>query len=124
MAERNEEPPETPTGHQDDDQETVAPEPSIETIIKRIRARSEGSSADAQDGHDAIPSPAPFFSNSLEALTKPSPIRSGASVVSTRRLHNDALDGGLNPRKCSGNHLQGVYTQHRRLRCPKYANYA
>ena len=44
-----------------DDRQTVVPEPSIETIIKRIRARSEGSSADAQNGHDAIPSPAPFY---------------------------------------------------------------
>jgi hypothetical protein len=55
MAERSEEPPETPTGHPDDDQQTVAPEPSIEAIIKRIRARSEGSSEDAQKAEGSPP---------------------------------------------------------------------
>ena len=88
MAERNEEPPETPTGHHDDDRQTVAPEPSIETIIKRIRARSEGSSADAQNGRVSPPF---ARSKNLQTVGKPSFLPSQTvdpSVCYTKLLRN------------------------------------
>ena len=53
-AEHGDELPEASQHHHGDDRQTVAPEPSIETIIKRIRARSEGSSGDAQNGRVSL----------------------------------------------------------------------
>ena len=55
MAKRSEGSSEASQRALNDDDEAVAPEPSIETIIKRIRARSEGSSADAQKAEGSPP---------------------------------------------------------------------
>jgi len=63
-----------------------------------------------------IPSPAPVFPKSLGKIDKPSRRRSSVSGVPTKRLHNDAHDGGISPRERSGNGRDGVYT--RRLHNP------
>ena len=55
MAKPSDELPEAPQSHLNDDPQTVAPEPSIATIIDRIKARSNGSSADAQNGGSSPP---------------------------------------------------------------------
>ena len=59
MAKPSDELPEAPQHHHKDDRQTVVPEPSIETIIKRIRARSERSSAELTKPKSPLPSPAP-----------------------------------------------------------------
>ena len=55
MPKRLPELPDAPEGLDQDDPETVAGEPSVATIIKRIRERSEGSSTDAREGHCSPP---------------------------------------------------------------------
>ena len=110
MAERNEEPPETPTGHQDDDRKTVAPEPSIEAIIKRIRARSEGSSAHAQNGAGSHPF---ARSKNLQTVGKPSFLPSQTvdpSVCYTKLLHNSDRRLGAKPLNDQGNRQNFCYT--------------
>ena len=98
MAERNEEPPETPTGHQDDDRKTVAPEPSIEAIIKRIRARSEGSSAHAQKAAGSPPF-ARSIATRLRQVVKSNAECEAAKATSTHRYVSPRVKRSARARK-------------------------
>ena len=107
MAKPSDKLPEAPQHHHDDDQKTVVPEPSITTIIKRIRARSEGSSGDAQNGGSSPPF---ARSKNLQTVGKPSFLPSPTvdlSVCYTKLLHKGdrrlaskplkGLNNGLSP---------------------------
>ena len=88
MAEHRDELPEAPQHHHDDDRQTVAPEPSIATIIERMKARSDGSSAHAQNGGSSPPF---ARSKNIQTVGKPSFLPShtvGPGVCSTDLLHN------------------------------------
>ena len=110
MPEHSDELPEAPQHHQDDDGETVAPEPSIETIIKRIRARSEGSSGDAQNGAGSPPF---ARSKNLQTIGKPSFLPSqtvDSSVCYTKLLHNGDRRLGAKPLNGRDNRQNFCYT--------------
>jgi integrase len=88
MAEHSDELPEAPQHHHNDDRKTVVPEPSITTIIERIRARSKGSSGDAQKAEGSPPF---ARSKNLQTVGKPSFLPSptvDSSVCYTNLLHN------------------------------------
>ena len=88
MAEHRDELPEAPQHHHDDDRQTVVPEPSIATIIERMKARSDGSSGHAQNGGSSPPF---ARSKNLQTVGKPSFLPSqtvDSSVGYTKLLHN------------------------------------
>ena len=58
-----------------------------------------------------IPSPAPDTPKIPEISQKSSPRRSPTHFVYTKRLHNGAVDRGLNPEKTTLNCQAGVYTK-------------
>ena len=58
-----------------------------------------------------IPSPAPVLPKIAEINQKLSPRRSPPHVVYTKRLHNSAVERGLNPEKSTINCQAGVYTE-------------
>jgi integrase len=88
-------------------------EESLETIHDRTQAVEDGQADDAATNimQDAFPSPAPSFTEIPEICGEPSNRRSSKSVVSTKRLHNDARDGGSRPQISSINRHSSVYTK-------------
>ena len=110
MAEHRDELPEAPQHHHDDDRQTVVPEPSIATIIERVKARSDGSSAHAQNGGSSPPF---ARSKNLQTVGKPSFLPSQTvdlSVCYTKLLHNS--DGRLGHKSLNdrGNPRNFCYT--------------